>query len=298
VGTLFRPDSAVPRPAIIVLGGSEGGLWESPVALLASHGYVALALGYFGIEGLPLDLVRIPLDYFEKAIGWLRAQEGVASDRLAVMGVSRGGELVLLLGATFPEIRAVVGIAPGGVVYPGIGRKLTELVRDRPAWTYRGAPVPYLPIIRPITHSLRSVIRYGWNWLFRRPIALAPFYLDAMKNRGALERAVIPVERINGPVLLISAQDDQIWPSGLLSEIAMERLASHRHSYPDEHVSYEGAGHVWLPPYLPATVTKGRHPQTGAVYLTGGNPKDNAFAAADSWARILRLLEDSLGRPG
>src|SRR3990170_8120314 len=92
VGTLFRSDSDRPRPAIIVLGGSEGGLWESPAALLASHGYVALALGYFGIEGLPQDLVRIPLEYFETAIGWLHAQEGVASDRLAVMGESRGGQ--------------------------------------------------------------------------------------------------------------------------------------------------------------------------------------------------------------
>ena len=51
VGTLFRPDDERPRPAIIVLGGSEGGLWESPAALLASQGYVALALGYYGKIG-------------------------------------------------------------------------------------------------------------------------------------------------------------------------------------------------------------------------------------------------------
>jgi dienelactone hydrolase len=297
VGTLFRPDGDGPRPAIIVLGGSEGGLWESPAALLASHGYVALALGYFGIEGLPQDLVRIPLEYFETAIGWLQAHEGVASDRLAVMGGSRGGELALLLGATFPQIKAVIGVVPGGVVYPGIRRKLTltELLRDRPAWTYRGAPVPYLPIGR----TLRGAVTYGWKWLLRRPIALAPFYLAAMKDQGGLERAAMPVERINGPVLLISAQDDQIWPSSLLSEIAMERLARHNHPYPYQHVSYPRAGHVFgIPPYLLATVTKGRHPQTGAVYLTGGNPKDNAFAAADSWLRILRFLEESFGRPG
>ena len=92
VGTLFRPDTDGPRPAIIALGGSIGNLEESTAALLASHGYVALALGYFGVEGLPQDLVSIPLEYFETAIGWLQAQEGVASDRLAVMGVSRGGQ--------------------------------------------------------------------------------------------------------------------------------------------------------------------------------------------------------------
>ncbi len=292
VGTLFRPHSDGPRPAIIVLGGSEGGLWESPAALLASHGYVALALGYFGIEGLPQDLVHIPLEYFETAIGWLQAQEGVASDGSAVMGASRGGELALLLGATFPQIKAVIGVVPGGVVYAGIRPKLTELLRDPPAWTCRGAPVPYLPIRR----TVRSAITYGWKWLLRRPIALAPFYLAAMKDQGALERAATRVERVNGPVLLISAQDDQIWPSSLLSEVAMERLTRHKHPYPYEHVGYPGAGHVFgIPPYLPATVTKGRHPQTGAVYLTGGNPKGNAFAAADSWFRILAFLEERFG---
>ncbi len=89
-----------------------------------------------------------------------------------------------------------------------------------------------------------------------------------------------------------------MWPSSLLSEIAMERLARHKHRYPYEHLSYAGAGHVFgMPPYLPATVTKGRHPATGAVYVTGGNPKGNAVAAADAWARILRFLADSFGPP-
>ena len=51
-------------------------------------------------------------------------------------------------------------------------------------------------------------------------------------------RATIPVERINGPVLLISGEDDQMWPSRTLAEIAMERLRAHRHPYPDEHIAY------------------------------------------------------------
>ena len=79
----------------------------------------------------------------------------------------------------------------------------------------------------------------------------------------------------------------------------MEHLTRHKHPYPYEHVSYPGAGHVFaMRPYQPATVTNGRHPATGAVYLVGGNAKDNAFAAADSWARILRFLEESFGGSG
>ena len=298
VGTLFRPDSDGPRPAIIDLGGSEGGLSESRAALLASHGYVALALAYFGIEGLPQDFVRIPLEYFETAIGWLQAQECVASDRLAVMGESRGGELALLLGATFPQIRAVVGVVPSGVMLTGFRRGFLGLVemviRRPPGWTFRDASLPGLvPGV-----SFSSFVSYGWKRLRRAPIAATPFFLEAMQDKDALERASIPVERINGPVLLLSGEDDQFFPSALSSEAARERLARHKYPHRYEHVSYPGAGHIFGMPYLPTTVTTGRHPVAGGVYVVGGNPKDNAFAAADSWARILRFLEESFGRPG
>jgi dienelactone hydrolase len=303
VGTLFCPDGDRPRPAIIALGGSVGDLMESPAALLASHGYAALALAYFGVEGLPQDLLGIPLEYFETAIRWLQAQDGVAPDRLAVMGDSRGGEAALLLGATFPQIRAVVGLSPVGVMLPGFRRGFVGLIemvlRRPPGWTYHGAPLPcWVPVRLSFSSIASSIASFGWKRLARAPIAGTPFWLEAMKGKDALERAAIPVERIKGPVLLLSGQDDQFCPSGPLSEIAIERFAGHKHPYPYEHVSYPGAGHIFGMPYQPATVSKGRHPQAGGVYLAGGNAKDNAFAAADSWARILRFLEESLGHPG
>ena len=55
-----------------VLGGSGGGLPQGLAALLASHGYVALALAYFSYEHLPAELVSIPLEYFETGMRWLQ----------------------------------------------------------------------------------------------------------------------------------------------------------------------------------------------------------------------------------
>jgi hypothetical protein len=74
VGTLFLPPGVGPHPAVIVLSGGGGGIEEYRGAILASHGYAALALGYFNVEGLPRGLVNIPLEYFENAIRWMRAQ--------------------------------------------------------------------------------------------------------------------------------------------------------------------------------------------------------------------------------
>lgn len=251
VGRFFRPAGDAPVPAVLVLGGSEGGLNPyglRQAALLARHGFAALALAYFGVGSLPPRLEEIPLEYFAVAVAWLRARPDVRGDRLAVVGASRGGELALLLGATYPVFRAVVSY-----VGSGIGSSSWP-PSDPPiaAWTRRGAPVPYA-----------SAVSGPWSW-------------------GLAE---IPVERINGPVLLLSGEEDAIWSSTFPSQIAMERLRRLGHPYPDEHRRYPGAGHLILPPYLPTTHD---------ARFFGGIPAGTAAANADSWPRVRALLADRL----
>ena len=81
VGTLFVPSGAGPHPAVLVVSGGGGGIDEFRGAILASHGYAVLALGHFGLEGLPRGLVNIPLEYFENAIGWMRRRGWLTSWR-------------------------------------------------------------------------------------------------------------------------------------------------------------------------------------------------------------------------
>jgi hypothetical protein len=66
-GTLFLPLGKDRHPAVLVLGGSEGGLPSRRAAWLASHGFAALALAYFRYDDLPKELAGIPLEYFGKA---------------------------------------------------------------------------------------------------------------------------------------------------------------------------------------------------------------------------------------
>lgn len=132
------PGDGARRTAILLLGGSNGGLGSRLRAgVLAGHGYHVLQLAYFSEVGLPDELLRIPLEYFRTAIEWLGAQEGVDSDRIVVFGVSRGGELALLLGSTYPDlVHAVVAYVPSSSVYPAI------VDQAQPAWILRGAAVP------------------------------------------------------------------------------------------------------------------------------------------------------------
>jgi len=52
-GYLFLPAGKGPYAAVLVLGGSEGGVPQAKAEWLARHGYAALALAYFRYEGLP-----------------------------------------------------------------------------------------------------------------------------------------------------------------------------------------------------------------------------------------------------
>ncbi|GHH46349.1 acyl-CoA thioesterase/bile acid-CoA:amino acid N-acyltransferase family protein [Lentzea cavernae] len=283
VGTLFAPeDDGGELSGVIVLGGSEGGVHETDAALLAAHGFVTLALGYFGMEGLPEHLEDVPLEYFGKAIDFLSDHAG----EIGVVGGSRGGELALLVAATFPQVSAVVSVVGSGVVTQAIGpgaNLLQKLSHEAASWTLKGEPLPYLPY--EIGDELRSKMVNG------EPV---PLRLAFSTEDGIAEDAEIPVERIAGGVLLISSGQDDGWPSTELSDVAMRRLKDHEHTFPHEHVVYPEAGHLIAgPPHRPATDVT--YPGPGVTFSGGGSPQATAHARADAWKRTVEFLREQLG---
>jgi dienelactone hydrolase len=284
VGTFFSPPGDGPYPAIMLLSGSGGGMSEASAALYASRGYCALALAYFRAEHLPADLIRIPLEYFERAIDWLQARQEVDADKLAVGGASRGGELSLLLASRYPQFKAVIANVPSGVVYGGVGGG--EEGHQQPAWTYRDEGIPFL---RSRPGNLPDDDAEDG-----KGFALTPIFLRSLEDREAVGQAAIPVEQIAGPILLVSGKDDAMWPSSLFSDMVMERLAEHRHPHPNQHLAYDGAGHVIGQPWLPTTVTASIHPVTRNLFAYGGSARASARAREDSWSRILAFLDTHL----
>jgi dienelactone hydrolase len=283
-GILFVPPGKGPHPGIIVLGGSEGGVNELNVAFLASKGYAALALAYFAYEDLPPSLDNIPLEYFETAINWLGSRPEVRNHELAVIGGSRGGELALLLGSTFPQIKAVVAVAPSGVIWGGI--TATDADPPQAAWTYHGQPLPFMGF-QDLTPDQQ---KQAGEILHRSPFSSLPLFQLMLAHRAAVEKATIPVEKINGPVLLVSGNDDRMWPSTQFADLVVERLKQAKHPYHDRHLAYPNAGHYLPLPNLPATVNQLVDANSKTVIALGGDPEPTAVAAADAWAQIVAFL--------
>ncbi len=274
-GTLFLPPGPGPFPAVLVLTGSGGGRDELKAARLASAGFAAFAIAYFGAPGVADELVRIDLRYFERAIGWLLARDDVAGDRVRVLGTSRGGELTLLLASLFGVIDTAIAYVPSGIVHSGIYKGHVGWLSDVPSWMLDGEPIPYLSHDR------------GERDL-PLPIACSPVYAADLWPYEEVERATIPVEDSNAAILLLSGTDDDVWPSTLFCELVMARLR--RHGKPVRHLAFGGAGHRFTFPTLPGTVTTSMHPQGGEVLSMGGDAAANSRAGRLGHEAVLHAL--------
>ncbi|MFC4407575.1 acyl-CoA thioesterase/bile acid-CoA:amino acid N-acyltransferase family protein [Haloarchaeobius iranensis] len=254
VGTLYEPPGEGPHPAVVELHGSAGRLSDSTAKALANEGYATLAIDYFGEGGpIPDDHRNVPLSYFDTAVDWLRDQLGVHEGPVGLVGASRGAELALLLGARRDWVGAVVSYAGSAVMW--------DTPSGEPAWTDDGEPVPHV-VADPVPGAS----------------------VEQGLTDEQLERATVHVEETDGPVLLLSGGDDEVWQARYLSALAMDRLEAAEFPHRFEHHTYDGAGHYIGRPYVP---------------MAGVGPADRAkataHAAADSWPRVKAFLADGLG---
>ncbi len=286
-GKFFAHPHGRPRPGILFLAGAGGGVAQilPAAALLASHGYSVLALGYYGEEGLPATGEEIPLERFNQALRWLGTQPCVQPKQIGAIGGSKGGELALLLGSLNEQIRAVVAIAPSTLVLQGAGTS-DDPNKAKSSWTYQGQALPF---VRPSRSALaRGALVQA---LRGKPVHLSSAY-QAVLDHAAGQAAQIPLEGINGPILLISGTDDGYWPAARFCEIGMARLKENSFAHPYRHLNYAKAGHSFYAPYLLPTAPAEGTFLAGLRFTTGGSAEINHRAQVDSWAKILAFFEE------
>lgn len=283
-GRLYPGFGDGPNPGVLVLHGSGGarGYEQTYAALLAEHGYTVFCVEYFGAPGIRDALLEVPLEEFGDAADYLLDRPDIAGERVGVVGFSRGGEASLLVGSQFDTIGVVIAYVPSCYVWAapswmdGIGK-------DQPTWTLCGKPLPYLFIDEYLDEQDHADKPLGDD----APDATA-LALECSTAREKA-RAMIPVEDIHGPVLLISGGNDTVWPSAVLAERAVERLEEHGHPYRFEHRCFPNAGHTIRVPYQFGSDTA-----PDETHQYGGTHEANAKASACAWHTVLEFLGNSL----
>lgn len=281
------------RPALILLGGSEGGrLITRDAPVYASHGFAALALPYYSpgqwgpagplppeVPELPRAFADLPIERLQAARDWLARQPGVDVTRIGVVGTSKGAEFALLAAARMPWIRSVLAIVPSDVVWEGWGEGVTPGQRSGFAWQGQALPfVPYKDFDKEF-----AGFATGAEVRIRRP-------QDA--GRAAHPERVAParirVEDIAAPVMVVGGHDDQIWDSGGMAEaIVRARAAAGRETVA---LIYRDAGH-----FLGGTGWGPTTQYNAGPSKSGGTPEANARAQAEAWPRGLDFLRRTLG---
>lgn len=242
-GTLFVPATAEPSAAVLLIGGSGGSEPSYVGEALAGQGTAALSVEYFARPGLPGQLRGIPLEYFFAALQILQGELPSPGTPLAVLGMSRGSEAAMLTAIHSPiRVCGVAATVPGNVV-------AGSWPPGGPAWLLGGRPLPY------VDHS-------------------GPECEDP--------DALIPVELVPGPLLLVAAGADQVWPSAAMAQALSRRLREHGDPHGHTVLEYPQAGHSlgYLLPQLPP----GLLPQE----IIDEAP-DKA-ARADAWPKVIAFI--------
>jgi pimeloyl-ACP methyl ester carboxylesterase len=284
-GSVFRwkqrrlPDGRA-RGCIFSFTGSGGGLEMGFAPVLASLGYDVVCLAYFAYADLPKFIAAIPIEYFEEGFDWARRELG--AQRIAIQGISRGGELVMTLASYLPDkVNAVVGIVP--MFTTGTGWDPDKGIGG-PSWTFRGEPVPYAADGgSPSIEELRRLGESEPNGYAGTPAAYA-----ALNDPRTRVECALPVERAGGPILLISGVDDQMWPSSWGSDVIVNRLRAKGFAHPYRHLCLHGTGHITPLPNTVTTFTPAIYHSLLNIFLAcGGNPADTARTSRESWNAIV-----------
>jgi dienelactone hydrolase len=233
--------------------------------VLAEHGYATLHLAYFLAPGLPTALHLIPLEYFKTAVDWLRAQPGVDPERIGIVGTSIGGMAALVLAAHYPELKIVIAAVPSSVIWSTFGSSRVSM------FALAGQPLPFLP--------------YG----YRGGSRIYNLYDDGLNGLAEHPDAIIPVEQINGPVMLICGKVDSLWPSCRMSAQVIARLEANKCPHAFQLLEYPKAGHSVLgPPVAPDS------PAFASLGSLGGSPASNNAARIDSWPKAVAFIDAAL----
>lgn len=226
-------DAGEKEKAVITFSGSDGGSSGSDTLAwyYRQHGISALGVTLFAGEETGKNLDCVPLEYVENAIAWLKAQ---GYEKIAVDGLSKGSEYALLAASRFEDVTCVVARVPSYFVSEGmIGKKGPS---GTSCWSYRGEELACTPYKVRDFHVIRQLLTHGEFNL-----------MEYNAGKDVTEASIIPVENINGPVLLISTRADTVWPSAEQAEVIAETLRAQDFPYEVKSLTYEHVSHFTLP---------------------------------------------------
>lgn len=249
---ILYPGTGRKDKVMIVMSGSNGGmsLTRQEAKFYHDHGIPALALALFKTKQTPKDLSCVPVEYVEKAISWL---ENKGYKKIGIDGTSKGSEMALLAASMFSKISCVIARVPSHFISEGLsGSGKNKGPSGTSCWSYQGKQIPFAPYRSRSFNLLKLLIK-------EKELHIITFNRD----KEITDETLIPIENIQAPILLISSQHDEVWPSYESACYMENKLTDIHFPYPHKHIAYEHMSHAaitklpWI--YKMAFISERRH---------------------------------------
>lgn len=265
-GILFVPPGDGPFPTLIDLFGIAGGVIEYRASLLASRGFMSLALAYFDYDDLPSSLLDgIDLEYFEEATEFLNSLPQSNQNGVGIVGNSLGGMLALACCSYIPAFKCAVSI-------------------NGPVFTYR---------VQLYYKNRTWNPRFGTDdFAYEEDGATVEKYcFDNEYDTNTLGSALIEFADCKKPFFFVFSNDDTALNIPKAAAFTRKLTENRKGDY--KMAIYSGAGHLLEPPYFPhtsCTYVKA----TSKFHYWGGDPTKHAAAQERAWAEIGTFLKTHL----
>ncbi len=263
------------REPVLLLNGSGGGVRTEAAARLASHGHPTFAFAIYNYADLPTTLRAYPIERLRDGARWLAQKAGTT--KVAIMGVSRGSEAAAHAAIHFPDAFSAVilsvpshlqdagALGPGAK--PGDG-----------AWTIGGKPLPVTDLGFPFDDPRvfeQAKQSPGYN---ATSMVLSFWGSEEMDQKYGTH-----FEKIKAPVLVLSADEDGIWPSWISAERIKQRFEGAGKGNRITVQSYAGAGHSMVAVSFGGPLSiSAYNPFLKGFMDFGGTPNGNCEAGFES----------------
>ncbi|EHB12650.1 Bile acid-CoA:amino acid N-acyltransferase [Heterocephalus glaber] len=264
-GALFIPPGEGSFPGVIDLYGNTGGLVEFRASLMASHGFVSLALAFLAYEDLPGHLEKVDLDYFEEAANFLLRHPKVYGPGLGIVSLCKGAEIGLSMAIHLKQITATVLI-------------------NGPNFIISIPQVYHGQITQPAPFSIENISTNA--------LGFAEFYKSYEGSGVENSQSVLPIEKAKGHFLFIVGEEDKNINAKVHAARATDQLRRNgKNNW--TLLSYPGAGHLIEPPYTPLCIVS-RISLLSLPIHWGGEVVPHAAAQEHAWQEILKFLRKHL----
>jgi esterase/lipase len=253
------------KGSVITFGGSEGSPYYSMAKVIANNGYEIFALYFFGQDNQPKQLSRIPIEFFNYVVLYIKKHFS-SLHPLSIVGASKGAELSLLLAENYSEIDNLILIAPSTYRFQGL-----DIINRSSSWTYNNEDLPYISF-KDV--SMLEKIKLHFEYTFMLPVKLKLYYDSAIENTSNIEEARIKAEKFKGNMLILLGEDDGMWNSYNMAFKIKEAKSNNT-----EIVVYQNVGHAF------------GEDRVSGKYFMGGQSDLNKIALTKSYEKILDTMQ-------